>query len=85
MVQHLTYLPTGVCSKKYEIDYDDETNKIVSISILGGCNGNLKGISSLLEGQDIDWVISRLEGTKCGMRDTSCPDQISKALKSIKK
>ncbi|MDD6302686.1 MAG: TIGR03905 family TSCPD domain-containing protein [Bacillales bacterium] len=82
MVKHLTYVPTGVCSRRYEIDYED--GKIVKIEIVGGCNGNLSGISKLLEGADIDWVISRLEGTKCGFKQTSCPDQIAKALKTIK-
>lgn len=82
-MEHLTFIPSGVCSRQYDIDYED--NKIVSIRVIGGCNGNLQGISSLLKGMDIDEAISKLEGIKCGMRPTSCPDQISKALKTIKK
>lgn len=82
-MEHITFIPQGVCSKRYEIDYED--NKIVNIEIIGGCNGNLRGISSLLKGADINWVISRLEGTKCGPRPTSCPDQIANALKTIAK
>jgi uncharacterized protein (TIGR03905 family) len=82
-MEHLTYKPTGVCSRQYDIDYED--GKIVSIKIIGGCHGNLQGIASLIKGMDIDEVISKLEGIKCGSKTTSCPDQIAKALKTIKK
>lgn len=81
-MEHITYTPTGVCSRKMEIDY--ENGKIVNIHVLGGCNGNLKGIASLLKGMEIEEAIKRLEGLTCGMKTTSCPDQIAKALKSIK-
>lgn len=81
-MEHITYTPTGVCSRKMEIDY--ENGKIVNIDVLGGCNGNLKGIASLLKGMEIEEAIKRLEGLTCGMKTTSCPDQIAKALKSIK-
>ena len=54
------------------------------MSYLGGCNGNLKGIGSLVEGMDIDEVIRRLEGTTCGGKKTSCPDQLAQALKAYK-
>lgn len=82
-MEHLTYIPSGVCSRKFEIDY--ENNKIVDIQITGGCQGNLRGIRSLIIGMDIDEVITKLEGITCGMKPTSCPDQISLALKSLKK
>ena len=82
-MESLKYIPNGVCSRQYDIDY--ENNKIVSIRVVGGCNGNLAGLSSLLKGMDIDEAISRLEGIKCGFKPTSCPDQIAKALKTIKK
>ncbi len=82
-MEHLTYTPKGVCSRQMDIDYED--NKIVSVKVTGGCNGNLKGIGSLLVGMDIDEAIKRLEGITCGMKPTSCPDQIAQALKSIKK
>ncbi len=82
-MEHLTYKPTGVCSRQFEIDYED--NKVVSLKVIGGCNGNLQGISSLVKGMDIDEVIERLEGIKCGPKATSCPDQIAKALKTLKK
>ncbi len=82
-MEHLTYTPKGVCSRQMDIDYED--NKIVSLKVTGGCNGNLKGIASLLVGMDIDEAITRLEGITCGMKPTSCPDQIAQALKTIKK
>lgn len=82
-MEHLTYTPKGVCSRQMDIDYED--NKIVSLKVTGGCNGNLKGIASLLVGMDINEAITRLEGITCGMKPTSCPDQIAQALKTIKK
>ncbi len=78
----LTYIPDGkVCSKKIIIDTDG--NKITQIEIVGGCHGNSQGISRLMEGMDIHDVIDRLEGVKCGGKQTSCPDQIAKALKTL--
>lgn len=76
------YNTQGVCSKC--IYFDIENGKLTNVSYLGGCNGNLKGISSLVEGMDIDEVIRRLEGTTCGNKKTSCPDQLAKALKAYK-
>ena len=77
-----TYTPQGgVCSSQVIIDTDGET--VGNIQIIGGCHGNLQGISSLLRGMEIKEVIPRLEGIKCGRKDTSCPDQIAKALKDI--
>lgn len=73
----------GTCSQR--ILFVVEDNKVLNVQFLGGCNGNLKGISSLVEGMDIDDVICRLEGTKCGMKNTSCPDQLATALKNAKK
>lgn len=72
----------GTCST--EIDFEVEDNKVKSVSFVGGCNGNLKGISSLVEGMSVDDVISKLEGTTCGFKSTSCPDQLAKALKEYK-
>lgn len=77
-----TYKPEGVCSQLFEIDIDNNT--INDIKVIGGCNGNLQGISKLLKGMNVDDAINRLEGIKCGYKNTSCPDQISKALKSCK-
>lgn len=72
----------GTCST--EINFEVEDNKVKSVSFVGGCNGNLKGISSLVEGMSIDDVITKLEGTTCGFKSTSCPDQLAKALKEYK-
>lgn len=76
------YIPNGVCSRKFTFEINE--NIIESVSIEGGCPGNLKGISNLLKGMNIDDVISRLNGIKCGLKSTSCPDQISKALETYK-
>lgn len=76
------YKTKGTCSQR--ILFEIEDNKLTNVQYIGGCNGNLKGISALVEGMDVDEVISRLEGTKCGMKDTSCPDQLARALKQAK-
>lgn len=76
------YKTKGTCSQK--IFFDLEDGRVHNVQFLGGCNGNLKGIGSLVEGMQIDEVISRLEGTTCGMKSTSCPDQLAKALKEAK-
>ena len=77
------YLPSGVCSRSITIDID-ENDVIQSVTFFGGCNGNLKGIGALVEGMEIDDVISRVEGICCGMRSSSCPDQLAQALKAAK-
>ena len=76
------YKTKGTCSQ--QILFEIEDNKLTNVQYIGGCNGNLKGISALVEGIDVDEVIARLEGTKCGMKDTSCPDQLARALKEAK-
>ena len=76
------YTPKGVCSRKMIFDLDSDI--IRSVEVIGGCNGNLKGISSLLKGQNVNEIISRLEGITCGPKSTSCPDQIAQALKAYK-
>ena len=77
-----TYQTKGTCSR--EIIFEIEDGKILNVEFIGGCNGNLKGISSLVKGMNIDDVIARLEGTTCGMKATSCPDQLATALKEAK-
>jgi uncharacterized protein (TIGR03905 family) len=77
-----TYRTKGVCSQV--ITFEVENNKVSNVQFFGGCNGNLKGIGALVEGMDIDDVIARVEGIKCGMKQTSCPDQLAKALKEAK-
>lgn len=75
----MQYRPKGVCSQS--IDFDIEDNKVKNVSFVGGCSGNLQGISRLIEGMDVDEAISRIEGIRCGFKSTSCPDQLAKALK----
>ena len=76
------YKTKGVCSRSIEIEVDGDT--IQSVKLNGGCNGNTKGISSLVKGMKVDDVISRLKGTDCGGRGTSCPDQLARALEAMK-
>ncbi len=76
------YTPKGVCSRG--IDFEIEDNIIKNVTFTGGCNGNASGISKLVEGMSVDEVIKRLEGTLCGFKSTSCPDQLAKALKAYK-
>lgn len=77
-MEKFEFIPKGVCSKKIEIDIED--NIIKNIKIIGGCPGNLLGISKLLKDRNIDEIIGDLEGVRCGLKSTSCPDQIAKAL-----
>ena len=74
------YRTKGVCSKEMHIELNDD-HTIKSVEVIGGCNGNLKGISRLLKGMKAEDAIARMEGTTCGPRPTSCPDQIAKNLK----
>ncbi len=76
------YKTKGTCSQ--HILFDVEDGKVLNVQFLGGCNGNLKGIASLVEGMSIDDVIARVDGIHCGMKDTSCPDQLARALKEAK-
>ena len=76
------YKTSGTCSR--EIIFDVEEGKVKNVQFIGGCNGNLKGIAALVEGMDMDEVIARVEGVKCGMKSTSCPDQLAQALKTAK-
>ena len=76
------YKTKGTCSQMIYFDLED--GKVKNVQFMGGCNGNLKGIGQLVEGMDVDDVIARLEGTTCGMKRTSCPDQLAKALKEAK-
>ena len=77
----LSYKTNGVCSRT--ITADIENGKVYNLRFEGGCNGNTKGISALVEGMAVEDVINRLEGIKCGFKGTSCPDQLAKALKSL--
>ena len=77
-----TYKTRGTCSR--EIAFAVEDGKVKNVQFYGGCNGNLNGIGALVEGMDIDEVITRVEGITCGMKATSCPDQLAQALKAAK-
>ena len=79
---HYEYTTKGTCSRT--ILFDLEEGKLKNVQYIGGCNGNLKGIGSLVEGMQIDEVITRLEGISCGGKGTSCPDQLASALKQIR-
>lgn len=81
-MEEFTYIPSGVCSKK--MTFKIENNIIKEFNVIGGCNGNLKGIKALIEGMSIDDVINKFNNIKCGIRNTSCPDQIANALKEYK-
>lgn len=76
-----TYTPKGVCSRLIEIEAED--GKILNVQFTGGCNGNLQGIGALVKGMDIEEAASRLANIKCGMKNTSCPDQLAQALRQI--
>lgn len=76
------YKTSGTCSQR--ILFDVEEGKVKNVQFIGGCNGNLKGIAALIEGMDVDTVIERVQGITCGMKKTSCPDQLAKALIAAK-
>ena len=78
---HKTYKTKGTCS--VQIDFDIKDGKIYNLKYLGGCNGNLKGIAALVEGQEVETVKNKLKGINCNGRGTSCPDQLAKALEEI--
>ena len=75
-----TYTTKGTCSRL--INLDVENGVINDVSFVGGCHGNLQGISALFKGMKVEEAISRLEGINCGSKGTSCPDQLAKALKA---
>ena len=76
----IEYTPRGVCSRFFSITVEDGV--IQSVQIIGGCDGNLQGISRLIEGMKVEDAIARMEGIRCGGKPTSCPDQIAKALRT---
>lgn len=74
-----SYKTTGTCSKQIDIELDGDIIK--SVQFYGGCNGNLQGITRLVVGKTVDEVVEALGGVKCGFKQTSCPDQLAKALR----
>ena len=77
-MEKILYTPEGVCSRKMEIEVEDDI--ITAVKISGGCAGNTQGVSKLLIGMKVDDAIERLSGIRCGFKSTSCPDQLSQAL-----
>ena len=84
MSKEFSFPNKGTCSKQTNFVLNDD-HTIASIEVVGGCNGNLKGIGALVEGMKVEDVIDRVEGIRCGMKSTSCPDQLAKALKETLK
>lgn len=78
---NLTYKPQGVCSQLIDIEVNDGV--VTSVQFTGGCNGNTQGVSALVKGMKVEDAVSRLKGIKCGFRETSCPDQLARALESM--
>lgn len=77
----MTYKTTGTCSQA--INFDVEDGIVKNVKFIGGCNGNTQGVGALVEGMKATEVIEKLKGIKCGMRSTSCPDQLAKALEQV--
>ena len=75
---HYEYKTRGTCASKILLDVEDGI--VRSVRFIGGCNGNTQGVAKLVEGMPVDEVISRLKGIRCGMKQTSCPDQLAEAL-----
>ncbi len=78
------YKTEGTCSRQISFDIDEE-GKLHNVSFVGGCNGNLKAIGKLVEGQDAKHVVELLSGNQCGPRPTSCADQLARAIKEVLK
>lgn len=81
-MRKITYVTSGTCSKLIELEVDDD-NRISNVSFVGGCNGNLQGICSLVKGMRIEDVKSKLNGIRCGSKTTSCPDQLCRAIDQL--
>ena len=79
-MKHIEYKTQGTCSRMVNIDVEDGV--IVDCSFVGGCAGNTKGVAALVKGMKVEDAIERLKGIKCGFKNTSCPDQLAKALES---
>ena len=77
----LTYKTNGVCSRSIDLEVEDGI--VIDVKFNGGCNGNTQGISALVKGMKIEDVIQKLQGIKCGFKNTSCPAQLAEALKTF--
>ena len=78
-MKHIVYQTSGTCSQQSDLDIDDD-GRVRNVQFLGGCNGNLQGVSRLVEGMKVEEVKERLGGIRCGYKNTSCPDQLVRAL-----
>ena len=76
----IQYTPRGTCSRAIQVEVEEGV--IQSVQVAGGCSGNLQGLSALLKGMKVEEAIKRMEGIRCGVKDTSCPDQMAQALKT---
>ena len=83
MVKTHVHQNIGTCSKSVTIEYDDKTREILNIKFIGGCPGNIQGVSKLCVGRKLDEVYEMLYGIKCGMRGTSCPNELAKGIKEV--
>lgn len=81
-MEHITYRTQGVCASKIEFDRAD--GKVYNVVFTGGCNGNLKAISKLVEGMEEGKLIETLKGNRCGFKNTSCADQLSRAVEQAR-
>ena len=77
----LTYKTSGVCSRSIDLEVEDGI--VIDVKFNGGCNGNTQGISALVKGMKVADVIEKLQGIKCGFKNTSCPAQLAEALKTL--
>ena len=82
MKKQFSYTPHGVCSRQIDLVIEDDI--IVDAKFTGGCSGNTQGVAALVIGMNVDEAIRRIKGIKCGMKNTSCPDQLSRALEAAK-
>jgi uncharacterized protein (TIGR03905 family) len=73
-----TFVPNGICSK--EIKFSIQDGIVKDVVFMGGCSGNLQGISKLIDGMNANDAVTKLRGITCGMKETSCPDQLAIAL-----
>ena len=78
-MEHISYTPRGVCSRHIDIDVEDGIIHAVTFS--GGCSGNTQGVARLLVGMTVEEAVTRLGGIRCGLKPTSCPDQVAQALR----
>ena len=78
------FRPRGVCAKEMSVELDDQ-GVIQELKVMGGCHGNLQGISKLVEGMSVEEAVKRLRGIRCGSKTTSCPDQLTIALEEAQK